>query len=345
VIYIINWRIIRLYMNIIKRGIDHLYDEGIFEFTRATLGYPFNLYNRFKLGSGVDVMNEDWDNLILLDACRYDKFSNMNHLSGKLESRISKGSTSREFIEKNFCGRKLHDTVYITANPYIGYIEPDVFHATISLLDEWDSNAKTVKPESVRKRTIDSYNNYGDKRLIIHFMQPHQPYIGKKADWIKSKVKSETDGTIKSMSKNIKKKEQNEKIFDGKDHNTESSHSISMKKLPKNNDINVKREDIIEAYNETLEIVLHEVEMLLEHIDGKTIISADHGEMLGEKLNPFRKPKYGHPIGQYTVELRKVPWFIIESNQRRQINSDPPEKYDVVGEDILESRLKALGYK
>jgi len=69
--------------------------------------------------SGTDVMSEDWDNLILLDACRYDAFSKVNTLKGNLEERVSKGSTSKEFIKSNFVGRELHDTVYITANPYV----------------------------------------------------------------------------------------------------------------------------------------------------------------------------------------------------------------------------------
>lgn len=62
----------------------------------------------FNYGRGINIMDEDWDNLILIDACRYDVFANINSINGSLESRISSGSSSREFIEKNFVNKTLH---------------------------------------------------------------------------------------------------------------------------------------------------------------------------------------------------------------------------------------------
>lgn len=62
-------------------------------------------------------MIEDWDNLVLLDACRYDQFERLNTISGVLENRISQGSSTFEFLTENIAGKKSHDTVYVTSNP------------------------------------------------------------------------------------------------------------------------------------------------------------------------------------------------------------------------------------
>jgi len=81
-------------------------------------------------------MGEDWDNLFILDACRYDMFADRIDLAGSLESRISLGSSSEEFMERNFVGEQFHDTVYINANPFIPRLnlDEDTFHAVVDCL-------------------------------------------------------------------------------------------------------------------------------------------------------------------------------------------------------------------
>ncbi|MFC7028075.1 hypothetical protein ACFQH8_12520 [Halomicroarcula sp. GCM10025710] len=66
---------------------------------------------------GIDIFEEDWDNLLILDACRYDMFEEQHSLPGRLESRISKSSHTSEFLQSNFADRDLRDTVYVTASP------------------------------------------------------------------------------------------------------------------------------------------------------------------------------------------------------------------------------------
>jgi len=103
----------------------------------SALGYLTDQYFSLKFESGKDVMSADWDNLILLDACRYDFFAEENTIQGDLNRVISKGSRSWEFMKGNFVGRELHDTVYITANPHVGRLEKDIFHTIIPLLEKW----------------------------------------------------------------------------------------------------------------------------------------------------------------------------------------------------------------
>jgi len=48
----------------------------------------------------IDVMSEDWDNLVLLDAARFDYFEDLNTIDGSLRKEVSHGKKSWEFIEK-----------------------------------------------------------------------------------------------------------------------------------------------------------------------------------------------------------------------------------------------------
>ena len=50
---------------------------------------------------GTRVLGEDWDNLILLDGCRYDLFKEVNTIEGELTKVKSNASSSDEFFEKN----------------------------------------------------------------------------------------------------------------------------------------------------------------------------------------------------------------------------------------------------
>ncbi len=67
-----------------------------------------------------NVMNEDWDHLIVLDACRYDYFEKVwqKYLPGKLRKKLSVGSTTVEWRDKTFTDY-YGDVVYISSNPYI----------------------------------------------------------------------------------------------------------------------------------------------------------------------------------------------------------------------------------
>jgi len=302
------------------------YGEYYIKFEQKILSKIEKRLFEYKFGSPTDIMAEDWDNLILLDACRYDIFKNVSGLEGRLESRISAGSMSKEFIEKMFTGRKLHDTIYITANPFFTDIDDDVFHTIISTFDEWDEERQTVMPQSMVDAVITANKQYPNKRIIAHFMQPHQPYIGDKA----YKIRSE-----------IEKKSENWGFNNPVEENKEDK--ISMFDAARHGDMNVSKEDIREAYCESLEITLENVVDLTEKIDGKTILSADHGELLGERVHLFAR--YGHPAELWRRELRIVPWFIINSAERRDTKTDPPEQYDTAKKEDIDERLRALGYK
>lgn len=300
------------------RRAKHVYEtRGFAELARTALGYgPIEVNNflfRLRYGSGTRVMDEDWDTLVILDACRYDMFADRVPFDGTLESRISLGSTSEEFLERNFADGRFHDTVYVNANAYLprlGLDQDGTFHSVVDLLDEWDPDLEIAHPETVADAAQEAHAAYPDKRLIVHFMQPHIPFIG-------------TDG-----------RELQEKI-----------EYRSVWKPLRNGTAPVDEAEVWNAYFENLDVVFGYVEGLLEDLDGKTVITADHGNLVGERQGPVpTRRMYGHPWGVYAPELVKVPWFVVESNGRRDIEADPPERVEAKSDDVVEDRLRALGY-
>lgn len=299
---------------------------GTLETAKSALRYLPIEVNNYLFGlrheNGTRVMCEDWDNLLILDACRYDMFADRIELAGSLESRISLGSSSEEFMERNFAGKQFHDTVYVNANPFIPRLnlDEDTFHAVVDCLEEWDDELETIQPDIVARAAQDAHERYPDKRLIIHFMQPHAPFIGKRGQkmigggWT---MDDENEGEPGIWNQ----------LRDGQ---------------------NVPLEMVWEAYNENLDVVLTEVEALLKEINGKSVITADHGNLVGERLGPIpTRRKYGHPYGVHTEELVKVPWFVAEWDTRREIQAEPPVESDddSISETELEDRLEALGYR
>ncbi|RQG91529.1 hypothetical protein EA462_06100 [Natrarchaeobius halalkaliphilus] len=88
-----------------------------------------------------DIIASEWDNLILLDACRFDMFQTASDIDGSISKTISKGSTTKEFLENTFSNAEYYDTVYVTSNPqYVNVGLNDVFHAVI---DVWDWGIST----------------------------------------------------------------------------------------------------------------------------------------------------------------------------------------------------------
>ena len=249
-------------------------------------------------------MEEDWDNLIILDACRFDVFKELNNISGKLEYRISRGSHTHEFLMENFHNKIFNDTIYITATPQVNYHVSNSFYKIIPVWEnDWNEKFETVLPENIVQHSIKTEKKYPNKRLIIHFIQPHYPFIGKIG---RKKIGRHTGIAGGKNALQITKKRW--KNGAPKQHIWRLAYEGKV-------DIGT----IWEAYKENLEIVLDHVKKLIPHLKGKTIITADHGNLFGERVPPLFIKKYGHPEGFYFEALVKVPWLIIENKNRKKI--------------------------
>ena len=232
------------------------------------------------------IHNTKWDLLIILDACRYDYFKEECKIKGKLKKVISSGKCTTYWLLNTWTG--FYDDIhYISANPYISkYIPPngwDTFKHFNSI-DKvwewgWDDTIGTVHPEKV----VNAVKNYtGGRRIIAHFMQPHYPYINK----IYIPIRSDRERRTSLLA-------------EGKDTNIKTTGILYCQAISQ-----FGEDKIREAYRNNLRLVLEYVEKLIESIDNrkKIIITADHGELLGEN------GKWGHPHDGPEL-LREVPWF------------------------------------
>ena len=279
---------------------------------------------------GVFVMRQDWDNLVILDGCRYDMFASLNHVDGKLDCKKSRGSATGEFLIENFKGQKYYDTVYITANPLVNYHVGDCFAKIVSVWErDWNEEFGTVMPEAVVQSTLQTNREHQDKRLIIHFMQPHYPFIGKEH----RKEIGDHEGIL------------------GRDFMLGQQNVSHKKRLIWNmlKEGEIDKKTVWNAYKENLQIVLGHVESLLKDLGGKTIISSDHGNLFAERVFPFLWLKeYGHPEYCTAANLLKVPWLVIESEKRRQIRKDKEYISSKSAENLkikdIKEKLQALGY-
>jgi hypothetical protein len=278
---------------------------------------------RYPSNDGINVMAQDWDNLLILDACRYDVFEAHHEFSGSLSKVRSLGSHSHEFITGNFIGDTYHDTVYVSGNPFASLLDGNTFHATINLFDdEWDEDVLTVRPESIIEATIRAQQNYPEKRIISHFMQPHFPFLGERGQQI------EAGGVTGHATGNSKTATASASIW----HRLDTGRT------------SVDIDTVRDAYIENFYLVQEHVKGLLDDIDGKSVITSDHGNLLGERLWPVPIRKFGHPKGLRVPALVEVPWHEPPFDKRRDITSEPPEETTAVDTEVVEQRLEELGY-
>lgn len=297
-----------------------------------------NLYTR-NHGEGVDIMSQDWDNLIILDACRFDYFTSCNSLDGDRQYRISKSSTSKTFMKEHFVGERHHDTVMVSGNAYIRLIEDDGLHDIIPVeinpireMAEFESHkpdncqlpedSYAVLPEDMVRETVEANQKYPNKRLVSHFMQPHLPFLGPTGLELHQRMLDKAD---EISGQRQRWGDIGLKLYDYVDGDQLTLREVET------------------AYTENVELVLEYVAELVDQLDGKTVISADHGELLGDRLTPLSKRRFGHPGEVRCEELCKVPWHVVDGNRRR-IVEEPPSNLDRMSEDEVEEKLRVLGY-
>ncbi|XGI82753.1 hypothetical protein ACEU6E_05565 [Halorutilales archaeon Cl-col2-1] len=99
-----------------------------------------------------------------------------------------------------------------------------------------------------------------------------------------------------------------------------------------------------EAYWENVDRAVSATKELIPELEGKTVVSADHGELLHDRSSPIPIMEYMHPDRTYVSELVKVPWLVIDSDDRKSIQSESPTELPQSDESISQDQLEALGY-
>jgi len=271
---------------------------------------------------GIEVAEADWDVLVVLDACRYDVYEQECSLPGGVSVVQSRGSHSLEWLTENFRNHTLHDTVYVSANAYAPTLPEGVFHWVDLFSDEIDEAERAIQPTTVTRHALSASENFPNKRLIIHYMQPHVPFIGQKGKRIPhhgpdpDRDGFSVDEDIRGLWANIR-------------------YGLA----------DIELDAAREAYCENLRIVLEEVKSLYDSIDGKMVVSSDHGNLFGERLWPFPVRGFGHPKGMRHPKLIRVPWHELPVEERRETKPDPPRAVSEPDAEAIEDRLQALGYR
>lgn len=265
----------------------------------AYLGLWHTVTSRVPVGT--NVFEREWDALIILDSCRVDAMRTVSDEYDFLEtvdSIWSVGSTSHEWVAKTFTDEwldEISDTAYVTANGYLyhtatsGGVPPSGgtapfcwTHWNVVDLDDlclhdqvWEygrgDTLPTVPPHVMTDRAIDTARSHDCDRLIVHYMQPHPPYI---ADAVEDReVRPDAADHVEP----VRSKQE-------RDGGTRAAW---------------------EGYLDNLRFVLDEVDLLLSNLDAdRVVVSADHGHMLGEL------GQWTHPDGFPLPIVKKVPWVV-----------------------------------
>ncbi|WP_424016082.1 hypothetical protein ACOZ35_15180 [Halorubrum xinjiangense] len=273
-----------------------------------------------RLDYGTNAFDREWDVLVVLDACRADLLRSVApdfEFLGEVETVRSVGSSSSEWLENTFVGHpETARTAMVTGNTWTDrYLDADAFAA----LDEvwkytWDEEAGTVPAAAVSDRAIALARERDPDRLVVHYMQPHHPFVPDPLDG--------DDGLARTGS-----------------HSNAGNPWVLLRR----GEVSVER--VWTAYEANLRHVLDEVESLAANVDGRIAVTADHGNCFGEW------GLYGHPMHTPVSALLDVPWATIDGADEgtRQPTLTPPEPLPVSrvhgGESETDrDRLRALGY-
>jgi hypothetical protein len=187
-----------------SKGIRGILQSGYY----AYVGLLLSVATRYPLGT--NVFSRDWDLLIVLDACRVDalrEVSDEYDFIGVVDSIRSVGSTSIEWMALTFRERHIEEisnTAYVNSNPQFdkvfrqrltpphiaaapfgpsmerySVVEPGDFHSVDNVYEYgFDDDYGVVMARTVTDRTIATGRRGEHDRCIVHYMQPHAPYIG-----------------------------------------------------------------------------------------------------------------------------------------------------------------------
>lgn len=265
--------------------------------------------------NGENVYSREWDVLVILDACRTDllrEISTEYRFLSSIDKFSSQGSCTAGWMEGNFSEEKrdeIEKTTYVAGNPFARSKLTDKPFVNLDHVWRygWDSNFGGVPPRPVTDRAIDIARSNNPDRLIIHYLQPHIPFVSEDSEALQLEN------------------------FGGDHYNATPGDWVLVqrgKRAPN---------AVWSDYQETLRWVLNDVSLLVENIDAsKMVISADHGNAFGEW------GIYGHPGRTPLPCLTEVPWTEVSTTDSETYE---PNQYGKIKQGFdLEARLKELGY-
>lgn len=277
----------------------------------------------------------EWDILCILDAARVDLMreasSEYPWLPEGIDAYWSVGSCSPDWIDRTFSDPR-QTTGYVTGNPFSGspadWAGNQVAEDDLGYLDEvWrdelcvlENGITTVPPEVMTAHALSAWerrDDLGIDRLIVHYMQPHQPFRSQ-PDWA---------GGRRNLMDPV----------DPDEH-----YGACPWQLARRGEIDA--DELWTAYRDNLCWVLDDgVAPLVHDVNCRVGLSADHGNGRGEW------GIWEHPPGAVNPQVRKVPYVEIEAEGIEFDGIEPVErttKGRIENTEIdVNQRLEALGYR
>lgn len=242
--------------------------------------------------TGRRAIDYDWDILIVLDGCRYDSFLEANadggYLEGVTKRHYSAGSSSHEWLEANF-GERSHTGIAVsTANPhYHQSLRSDTFAVVDHVWadERWDDDLGTVRAETVADSARQMAAQHPHKRLVVHFMQPHYPFVPRALGGGGRALRGRAAA----------------------DGGQRKERCVWARALTGD----VDWDDVEDGYRANLDYVLGVVSDLVADVDTeqKIVVTADHGNAINERY--WGIPLVGHPANVPHHSLRLVPWHVV----------------------------------
>ncbi|GGC56948.1 hypothetical protein [Haloferax sulfurifontis] len=175
----------------------------------------------------------------------------------------------------------------------------------------WDNDIGTIQPRPITDTAIETSRNQDIDSMIVHYMQPHHPFIPA-PELDQGSYIGPNDKERKKQSRTIW-----EQLRTG----------------------DVDEETVWREYKNNLRHVLEDVEILLENVDADTaVVTSDHGNAIGEY------GIYGHPRWMPIDPLVTVPWYeTTGTDNKTHTPTESVTNSNVTSEEVTQ-RLQDLGY-
>lgn len=248
---------------------------------------------------------------MILDACRYDIFKGIycDYLEGRLQPVETGVRGTGPWLVKTW--PDFYDLIYISAMPHInskGLALKDTLEIWDyewtgrehfkEVVDVWEfgfvEKLGTVPPEA----TTETGKKVNNGKMVVHYAQPHFPSL--------ELAERKENGGHKSPLRERKQTIAGKILGKLPPRTWKFTIFNFFSKLPMFDGYGagmagsyLSEKGIVYHYTENLRRVLSSLQGLLKERKGRTIISADHGEYLGEK-------------GMLGHKEMAVPWLVIK---------------------------------
>ena len=270
-------------------------------------------------GPGINYAEADWDTLVILDACRADLFEEVTSINRWDEYRqVNSGSGATPVWFKRKWDGEYGDIVYVAGTPVLSRCAPGSFHYIVECWQNAiNKKLNAPDPKVVTESAVKAHKEFPNKRVVVHYIQPHYPFL-KDPDL----HFTEFEGT-----------KQWDVDADPRAGNIWEALRAGI----------VNKNEVWSGYRRNLEYILNELDTLLDYVDGRVVISSDHGNLLGELTYPIPFREYGHPMHSVQPALTTVPWAVNDGERRDIVTGEADSTSKATSQEI-QNHLKALGY-